>query len=204
MIHALGCQDCQSGVPLVRMTSPNPIKVVLLPKAAQVHCFFPYSNIPFYNLLSDICEGFSTYPICDNCYPKRILALYPPEAHNNRMQCSHCCNVWPPPSLLERMLFGHLWKKKKKKLQVKLLSTRFWTAEKNKNEFANIIHCTVKPAENQITNISSINCIHAKNSDVYFTHGKQNKASFFLGNSIVTVPSPNSTYGQSFTRANKH
>lgn len=60
MIHAPGCQDCQSSVPLVRMTSPNPINVVLLPKAAQVHSFFfPCSNIP-YNLLSGMWGIYHT------------------------------------------------------------------------------------------------------------------------------------------------
>lgn len=114
MIHALGCQDCQSGVPLVRMTSPNPINVVLLPKAAQVHCF-SLTAIFLCIICSQICGGFTTHPICDNCYPKRARASYPPGAHSGiKTQCSQCCIVWPPPclhsgfSLLERMLFSHL------------------------------------------------------------------------------------------------
>lgn len=31
--------DCQSSAPLVNMASPNPIKVVSIPKAAKLHCF---------------------------------------------------------------------------------------------------------------------------------------------------------------------
>lgn len=31
--------DCQNSVPLQKMTSPNPINVVIQPKATQVHCF---------------------------------------------------------------------------------------------------------------------------------------------------------------------
>lgn len=64
--------------------------------------------------------------------------------------------------------------------EVKLLSPHFWTVKKN--EFANTIYCTPKPAENQITNsvLSALKRICAESWVMYISSSREEKIFFFF------------------------
>lgn len=142
--------------------------------------------------------GIYQHHICDNCYPKMLHASYPPEAHNvinDKTHCSQHCIVWPAPclcngfSLLKRIHYSHLWN----------------TALSETPEHT-LLRCTKE--KKLVCKYYILHCVACcKSSNKYYLHKRhayRELGTAFFYNSIVTVPSPNSTYQQSFTRTNKH
>lgn len=140
--------DRQCSVPLVRMTFPNPINVVLLPKATQVHCFSlqRYCSV---STVKCVLRNVGNHPrirFVTSAIQKRVRASHSSGAHNViKTHCSLHRFVWPPLclcngfSLLERVLYRHLWNT----ALGETTEHTFLDCSKEKNEFANTIYCTV-------------------------------------------------------------
>lgn len=141
--------DRQRSVPLVRMTFPNPINVVLLPKASQVHCFSlqRYCSVSTVKCaLSEMWGIIHASDLWQVPSKKGFVHHIHQGAHNViKTHCSLHRFVWPRLclcngfSLLERVLYRHLWNT----ALGETTEHTFLDCSKEKNEFANTIYCTV-------------------------------------------------------------
>lgn len=139
MIHALGFSGCQSGVPLVGMTSPNPINVVLLPKATQVHSFSlqQYSSVSAVKCARRYMGGLPHIRFVTTAIQKGSMH----HTHQGPIMLSMTRHTAASIALFglhhAYVMDSLYWKgcsivTYEKLHTVKLLSTHFWTVQKKK------------------------------------------------------------------------